>query len=118
MPAGDITCDRGRRRKFRPRSDVPPGGIRHRVHVIGVREPTKRHGSALALDRSSFHVPPGQVTGFLGPDGAGKSTTSGVIVGPHEATSRVALVNGRGGPEVLRGPGPGAAGPGSCRRDS
>ncbi|GLW09609.1 multidrug ABC transporter ATP-binding protein [Microtetraspora sp. NBRC 13810] len=63
---------------------------------------TKRYGSTLALDRLSFHVPPGRVTGFLGPNGAGKSTTLRVIVGLHSPTSGVALVNGRRYAEISR----------------
>jgi ABC-2 type transport system ATP-binding protein len=78
------------------------GWFCHRVQVIEVRELTKRYGSTLALDRLSFHVLPGRVTGFLGPNGAGKSTTLRVIVGLHEATSGVALVNGRRYAEISR----------------
>ncbi|MDP9847861.1 ATP-binding cassette domain-containing protein [Streptosporangium lutulentum] len=70
--------------------------------MIEVRELTKRYGSTLALDRLSFHVPPGRVTGFLGPNGAGKSTTLRVIVGLHGPTSGVALVNGRRYAEISR----------------
>jgi len=31
----------------------------------------KRYGATLAADDLSFTVPPGQVTGFLGPNGPG-----------------------------------------------
>jgi ABC-2 type transport system ATP-binding protein len=43
--------------------------------VIEVRGLTKRYGSAVAVDRLSFDVPPGAVTGFLGPNGSGKPVT-------------------------------------------
>jgi ABC-2 type transport system ATP-binding protein len=78
------------------------GWFCHRVHVIEVRELTKRYGSTLALDRLSFQAHPGRVTGFLGPNGAGKSTTLRVIVGLHGSTSGVALVNGRRYAEISR----------------
>ena len=38
------------------------------IEVNGLR---KRFGPALALDGMSFTVQPGQVTGFVGPNGAG-----------------------------------------------
>jgi ABC-2 type transport system ATP-binding protein len=41
--------------------------------VIEVRGLTKRYGSTVAVDRLSFEVPPGAVTGFLGLNGSGKS---------------------------------------------
>lgn len=39
------------------------------IEVSGLR---KRFGPTLALDGMSFTVLPGQVTGFVGPNGAGK----------------------------------------------
>src|SRR6202035_2034265 len=35
---------------------------------------SRRFGDVVALDRLSFTVPPGQVFGFLGPNGSGKTT--------------------------------------------
>ena len=40
--------------------------------MIEARELTKRDGDKTVVDRLSFTVGPGEVTGFLGPDGAGK----------------------------------------------
>ena len=42
---------------------------------------TRRFGSLVALDDLSFTVPPGQVFGFLGPNGSGKTTTMRAILG-------------------------------------
>ena len=39
------------------------------IEVTGLR---KRFGPTLALDGMTFTVQPGQVTGFVGPNGAGK----------------------------------------------
>jgi ABC-2 type transport system ATP-binding protein len=42
---------------------------------------TKRYGEILAVDDLSFSVAPGEVLGFLGANGAGKSTTMRMIAG-------------------------------------
>ncbi len=41
----------------------------------------KRYGAVRALDGLSFDVPPGQMFGLIGPDGAGKTTTIRVLCG-------------------------------------
>ena len=59
------------------------------IEVTGLH---KRFGPAVALDGMSFTVAPGQVTGFVGPGGAGKTTTMRVILGldaPDEGTALV-----------------------------
>src|SRR6201999_970637 len=64
--------------------------------VIEVRGLTKRYGSTVAVDRLSFDVPPGAVTGFLGLNGSGKSTTMRVIPGldaGHAASAASPTVN-------------------------
>jgi ABC-2 type transport system ATP-binding protein len=43
----------------------------------------------------TFTVKPGIVTGFLGPHGAGKSTTMRMILGLDRPTSGTATINGR-----------------------
>jgi ABC-2 type transport system ATP-binding protein len=40
-----------------------------------------RYGDVIALDGMSFGVPPGQVFGFLGPNGSGKTTTMRSVFG-------------------------------------
>jgi ABC-2 type transport system ATP-binding protein len=49
--------------------------------MIEARNLRKTYGSRLAVDDLSFDVRPGLVTGFLGPDGAGKSTTIRLMLG-------------------------------------
>src|SRR5262249_30713584 len=47
---------------------------------------SKRYGEKLAVDGLGFVVQPGVVTGFLGPDGAGKPATMRMIAGLDEPT--------------------------------
>jgi ABC-2 type transport system ATP-binding protein len=63
--------------------------------MIEVQELTKRYGDKLAVDGLSFTVTPGHVTGFLGANGSGKSTTMRVVLGLDAPTAGGALVNGR-----------------------
>jgi ABC-2 type transport system ATP-binding protein len=63
--------------------------------VIEVRGLTKRYGSTVAVDRLSFDVPPGAVTGFLGLNGSGKSTTMRVILGLDAPDAGHACIGGQ-----------------------
>ncbi|NJP93053.1 ATP-binding cassette domain-containing protein [Nonomuraea sp. FMUSA5-5] len=62
--------------------------------MIEVMDLTKAYGSTRAVSGLTFDVRPGQVTGFLGHNGAGKSTTMRMILGLHAPTSGQALING------------------------
>ncbi|MFF5109239.1 ABC transporter ATP-binding protein [Streptosporangium sp. NPDC000509] len=62
--------------------------------MIEVMNLTKVYGSTRAISELTFDVKPGQVTGFLGHNGAGKSTAMQVILGLHSPTSGKALING------------------------
>jgi ABC-2 type transport system ATP-binding protein len=42
---------------------------------------TRRYGDVIALDDLSFTVPAGEVVGFLGPNGSGKTTTMRAVFG-------------------------------------
>jgi ABC-2 type transport system ATP-binding protein len=48
---------------------------------------TKTYGATRALDSMAFHVRPGEVFGFVGANGAGKSTTMRIIAGVLAADS-------------------------------
>src|SRR5262245_27028269 len=50
---------------------------------------TKRFGSRIAVDRLTMHVERGDIYGFLGPTGAGKSTTLRMLLGLVRPTSGV-----------------------------
>ena len=49
--------------------------------MIEARHLTKRYGDTVAVDDLSFTVKPGVVTGFLGPNGSGKTTTIRMLCG-------------------------------------
>ena len=63
--------------------------------MIEVRGLTKRYGSTVAVDRLSFDVPPGAVTGFLGLNGSGKSTTMRMILGLDAPDAGHARIGGQ-----------------------
>lgn len=61
--------------------------------AIEVRGLTKRFGGFTAVDSITFSVAPGEVFGFLGANGAGKTTAMRILVGalaPTEGEVRVA----------------------------
>jgi ABC-2 type transport system ATP-binding protein len=62
--------------------------------LIAVRGLTKRYGSVAAVDDLSFEVHAGTVVGFLGRNGAGKSTTLKMLAGLSAATSGTATIAG------------------------
>ncbi len=55
--------------------------------IIEVVELTKHYGAKKAVDKISFAVEQGQVFGFLGPNGSGKTTTIGLLLGIINKTS-------------------------------
>ena len=63
-------------------------------HAITVRELTRRFGSFVAVDHISFDVTRGEIFGFLGANGAGKSTTIRMMCGLLKPTSGTAEIDG------------------------
>jgi ABC-2 type transport system ATP-binding protein len=61
---------------------------------VTVRELSKRFGAVHAVDGLTFSVEPGAVTGFLGPNGSGKTTTLRMILGLVAPTAGEARING------------------------
>lgn len=55
--------------------------------LLNVDEVVKNFGGLTALDRVSFEVPEGSITGLIGPNGAGKSTLFNCITGVHALDS-------------------------------
>jgi ABC-2 type transport system ATP-binding protein len=71
------------------------------VQAIEVEHLTRRFGSFTAVNDVSFDVHPGEIFGFLGSNGAGKSTTIRMLCGLLRPTSGTARV---GGVDVTRDP--------------
>jgi ABC-2 type transport system ATP-binding protein len=71
------------------------------MNAITVTNLTKCFGDFVAVDRVTFDVAQGEVFGFLGSNGAGKSTTIRMLCGLLKPTSGVAVV---GGVDVGRDP--------------
>ena len=62
--------------------------------VIETQNLTKRYGTTTAVDELSLTIQPGEIFGFLGPNGSGKTTTLLMLLGLTEATSGTATVAG------------------------
>jgi ABC-2 type transport system ATP-binding protein len=62
--------------------------------AIEVRDLSRRFGRFVAVDSVSFEVRRGEVFGFLGSNGAGKSTTIRMLCGLLEPSSGSALIDG------------------------
>jgi ABC-2 type transport system ATP-binding protein len=69
--------------------------------AISVERLSRRFGDFVAVDDVSFDVGQGEIFGFLGANGAGKSTTIRMLCGLLRPTSGTALV---GGVDVARDP--------------
>src|SRR5256712_6653043 len=66
----------------------------HPMNAIVVKDLTRRFGDFVAVDHLTFDVRPGEIFGFLGSNGAGKSTTIRMLCGLLAPTSGTALVDG------------------------
>lgn len=69
--------------------------------AIDVRQLSRRFGEFVAVDSMTFDVRRGEIFGFLGSNGAGKSTTIRMLCGLLRPTSGTALVSGV---DVVRDP--------------
>jgi ABC-2 type transport system ATP-binding protein len=65
------------------------------MNAVAVEGLTKRFAGSVALDRVSFTVAPGELFGFIGPDGAGKTTLFRILVTLLEPDAGRAEVLGR-----------------------
>jgi ABC-2 type transport system ATP-binding protein len=62
--------------------------------VIQVENLTRCFGDFVAVDKVSFQVPAGEITGYVGPNGSGKTTTIRMLLGLLRPTSGSARVLG------------------------
>ena len=74
---------------------VPPRGVVHTAPVIVARDLTRRFGDFIAVDQVSFTIGRGEIFGFLGSNGCGKTTTMKMLSGLLPASSGEALLFGR-----------------------
>lgn len=77
----------------------------NREAVIQAKNLTKKYGSFLAVDSISFEVYSGEILGFLGANGAGKTTAIKMLCGLMAPTSGTAVVAGfdvRKNPEEVK----------------
>ena len=58
-----------------------------REHIIEVKDMVKKFGSFTANDHLTFHVERGEIFGFLGANGAGKTTAMRILCGLSYPTS-------------------------------
>ena len=62
--------------------------------MIEVKNVTKRYGDFYAVRNINFEIKDGEIVGFLGRNGAGKSTTMNMITGFIEPTEGEIIVDG------------------------
>ena len=74
---------------------IPPRTVAGDHPVIVARSLTRRFGDFTAVDRASFTIERGEIFGFVGSNGSGKTTTMKMLTGLLPATSGDALLFGR-----------------------
>lgn len=85
MRFADILCPPGLQHADKDNGGQP---------VIEVRDLTKQFGSFIAVDHISFNVRRGEIFGFLGANGAGKTTAMRMLTGLSRPTAGQATVAG------------------------
>ncbi len=83
------------RRAGRKTLHIPPRGKPDGEPVIVARDLTRRFGDFTAVDRASFTIERGEIFGFLGSNGCGKTTTMKMLTGLLPASAGEALLFGR-----------------------
>jgi ABC-2 type transport system ATP-binding protein len=68
--------------------------MRYTSHVLEACHLVKRFFGVTAVDDVSFVVRPGEVVGYLGPNGSGKTTTALMLTGLLDTTSGTVLIDG------------------------
>ena len=76
-------------------SQIPPRRPDDHEAVITARDLTCRFGDFTAVDRVSFTIERGEIFGFLGPNGCGKTTTMKMLTGLLPATAGEAFLLGK-----------------------
>ncbi|MCA0268080.1 MAG: ABC transporter ATP-binding protein [Bacteroidetes bacterium] len=82
-----------------PSFDIPPGT------AVWARDLTRTFGTFVAVDALSFEVAEGEVFGFLGANGAGKTTAMKMLTGllaPSSGEAFVAGINVAANPDAVK----------------
>jgi ribosome-dependent ATPase len=74
---------------------VPPYVSKGGVPAIEAKGLTQRFGSFTAVDHVNFRIEPGEIFGFLGSNGCGKTTTMKMLTGLLPPTEGTALLFGK-----------------------
>ncbi len=77
------------------RLQIPPRRIADTEPVIVARNLTRRFGDFTAVDNVSFTIERGEIFGFVGSNGSGKTTTMKMLTGLLAPTAGEALVFGK-----------------------
>ena len=64
-------------------------------NIIEIKELKKNYGKTIAVDNLNFKIQKGQIIGLLGPNGCGKSTTIGMMLGLIKPTSGSVIINNK-----------------------
>ena len=63
--------------------------------TIEIKNLNKQFNSILAVKNLNFKINKGSIVGLLGPNGCGKTTTIGMILGLIKPTSGTVFINGK-----------------------
>ena len=63
--------------------------------IVEINNLTKQFKNALAVKNISFKINKGKILGLLGPNGCGKSTTIGMMLGLIKPSSGTVIINGQ-----------------------
>ena len=64
-------------------------------NIIEIKELKKTYGKTIAVDNLNFEIQKGQIIGLLGPNGCGKSTTIGMMLGLIKPTSGSVIIKNK-----------------------
>jgi len=64
-------------------------------NIIEIKNLKKIYNKTIAVDNLNFEIPKGQIIGLLGPNGCGKSTTIGMMLGLIKPTSGSVIINNK-----------------------
>ena len=72
----------------------PSSGISPTAPILAVEALTRHFGGLTAVDRCSFRIEAGRITGIIGPNGAGKTTIFNMVAGALPPSSGRILFDG------------------------